>query len=71
MTKEYREGFAVGRKNAEGFHKGTMNKKQRELACLSPYSRLTEPEKRNQWVRGRLDGGEDYWKDKESIPVYI
>lgn len=68
---EYSEGFKVGRWQAEGFHKGTLNNRERNIMCLSPYSKLTEPEKRTAWVRGRLDGYDDYFKDKEHIDVFI
>ncbi len=48
-----------------------MNARERQIACLSPYSKLTEPDKRKDWVRGKLDGDTDYWKDKERIDVVI
>lgn len=66
-SKEYKEGFRIGRENAEGFHRGTMNARDRAVRALSPYSNLTQPKQRIDWMAGRLDGDEAYWKDKESI----
>ena len=55
----------------EALEAGAINNRESNIMCLSPYSKLTEPEKRTAWVRGRLDGYDDYFKDKEHIDVFI
>ncbi len=67
MSMAYEEGFLEGKAVAQGFHKGTMNDRERKTRRLSPFMKSVQPEKDADWKKGFIAGYESYMRNVPSI----